>query len=147
MQLLFFGLWWSSWKKRITIPTPKNWLCGLFLLGWWVSGHWPLLQPFRKKSLQPFRCSRRVDIGRPSRQRTPGPELANGCTRWKNSSNLTFLVSALQWRISSDKKLILWLQVKAEMVLGRLVQKDGHLATDVDGNPRKVRLGQRQMQS
>ena len=45
------------------------------------------------------------------------------------------------------KKLILWLQVKAEMVLGRLVQKDGHLATDVDGNPRKVRLGQRQMQS
>ena len=54
---------------------------------------------------------------------------------------------SLQWRISSDKKLILWLQVKAEMVLGRLVQKDGHLATDVDGNPRKVRLGQRQMQS
>ena len=93
LQLLFFGLWWSLWKKRITIPTPKNWLCGLFLLGWWVSGHWPLLQPFRKKSLQPFRCSRRVDIGRPSRQRTPGPELANGCTRWRNSSNLTFLFS------------------------------------------------------
>ena len=30
-------------------------------------------------------------------------------------------------------------QVKAEMVLGRLVQKDGHLATDMDGNPRQVR--------
>ena len=30
-------------------------------------------------------------------------------------------------------------QVKAEMVLGRLVQKDGHLATDLDGNPRQVR--------
>ena len=152
LQLLFFGLWWSLWKKRITIPTPKNWLCGLSLLGWWVSGwvggdHFCSHFVIKKKSLQPFRCSRRVDIGRPSRQRTPGPELANGCTRWRNSSNLTFLVIALQWRISSDKKLILWLQVKAEMVLGRLVQKDGHLATDVDGNPRKVRLGQRQMQS
>ena len=31
-------------------------------------------------------------------------------------------------------------QVKAEMALGRLVQKDGHLATDMDGNPRQVRL-------
>ena len=32
------------------------------------------------------------------------------------------------------------MKVKAEMVLGRLVQKDGHLATDMDGNPRQVRL-------
>ena len=58
---------------------------------------------------------------------------------------LTLLFSSVENFLT--KKLILWLQVKAEMVLGRLVQKDGHLATDVDGNPRKVRLGQRQMQS
>ena len=33
-----------------------------------------------------------------------------------------------------------FLQVKAEMVLGKLVQKDtGNLATDMDGNLRTVR--------
>ena len=78
-----------------------------------------------------LRCSPRAAIGRLSHQSTVGRELVNGCMRW---------IYAEYYMPSTKIYIIGFLQVKAEMALGKLVQKDtGNLATDMDGNLRTVR--------
>ena len=49
-------------------------------------------------------------------------------------------IYAIYYMPSTKIYIIGFLQVKAEMVLGKLVQKDtGNLANDMDGNLRTVR--------